>query len=113
LEITATAVINPYVEKGLEDVSNLVKQGQGLYGPLEKLEVFPPMVIQMTRLGEESGTLEEMMLQTAEFFDEEAQAAITKLTAMMEPLIILMLGGIVLYVVLAILIPVFSSYSMV
>ncbi len=105
LEITARAINNLYVETGLLEVTENVKQGRDLASTLGDLHVFPPMVEHMTRVGEESGTLENMLLQTAEFYESEADAAISKMMALMEPLIIVVLGGIVMFIVISVLLP--------
>jgi type IV pilus assembly protein PilC len=92
---------------------NEVSSGKGLADSLSDIGVFSPMVVQMTRLGEESGSLDELLTQTADFYEAEAEAATAKLTALMEPIIIVIMGGMVLVIVLSILLPMFGMYSMV
>ena len=71
------------------------------------------MVIQMTQLGEEAGTLDELLSQTADFYESEADSATGKLTALIEPIIIVVMGGLVLTIVMSILLPMFGMYSLV
>lgn len=111
LEITSRASNNLYVEEGIMEVSENVKQGRALADTLEELGVFPPMVIHMTRVGEESGTLESMLERTSDFYTDEANDAITRMMAMLEPLIIVVLGGMVLFIVISILLPMFQMMN--
>lgn len=113
LEITSRSVGNDYVSKGIFSIINDVRAGRGLSDPLAELEIFSPMVVQMTRLGEESGTLDELLSQTADFYEAEADQATTRLTALIEPIIIVFLGGMVLTIILSILLPMFGIYSMI
>ncbi|MDD4797322.1 MAG: type II secretion system F family protein, partial [Eubacteriales bacterium] len=73
--------------------------------------VFPLMVIHMVRMGEESGTLDQMLSQTAEFYEEEADAAMASLLAILEPAIIVLMGVMVLTIVLSVVLPMFGMYS--
>lgn len=113
IEITAEAVSNRFVRAGLLEVNTHVKQGEGLSRPLHDLDVFPPMVVHMTRLGEESGTLDELLGKSAVFFDQESEAAIQRMTSLLEPLIIVVLGGMVVFIVISILMPMFGMYSII
>lgn len=113
LDITSRSVGNAYVSKGIYSIINEVRSGKGLSEPLQNLHIFSPMVVQMTRLGEESGTMDELLSQTAEFYETEADNATTKITALIEPVIIVFLGGMVLTIVLSVLLPMFGMYSMI
>jgi type IV pilus assembly protein PilC len=113
IEITADAVSNKFVRAALLEVSTLIKQGEGLSRPLADLDIFPPMVVHMTRLGEESGTLDDLLTKSAVFFDQESEAAVQRMTSLMEPLIIVVLGGIIVFIVISILLPMFGMYSMI
>ncbi len=113
LEITSRSVGNDYVSKGVHSLINEVRSGKGLTEPLRDLHIFSPMVIQMTELGEEAGTLDELLSQTSDFYESEADSATTRLTALLEPVIIVLMGGMVLTIVLSILLPMFGMYSMV
>ncbi len=113
IEITSKSVGNAYVSKGVHSLINEVRSGKGLAQPLKALNIFSPMVIQMTALGEEAGTLDELLNQTADFYESEADTATTRLTALMEPVIIVIMGGIVLTIILSILLPMFGMYDMI
>ncbi len=113
LDITSRVVANPYVEQELKTAQDAIQQGVPLYRPLSTINAFPPMVIQMTRLGEESGQLDYMLEQTAVYYDSETETAIARLTAAIEPAIIIVLGGMILFVVLSILLPTFRMASLV
>ncbi len=111
LEITSRALSNTFVEKGILEVCKNVKEGRSLADTLEELDVFPSMVVHMTRVGEESGTLEDMLQRTADFYTAESDDAVTKMMALLEPAIIVVLGGAVMFIVMAILLPMFEMMS--
>lgn len=112
LDITAHSINNAYAERGIMEVSEQVKQGRNLSSTLEALNLFPSMVGHMTRVGEESGTLDDMLTKTSEYYDGEADSAVTKMMALLEPTIIVVLGGIVMFIVMAILMPMFNLGNM-
>jgi type IV pilus assembly protein PilC len=70
--------------------------------------MFPPMLENMIMLGEESGTLEDMLVRTADFYEEEVEREIDKLTSLLEPIIIVFLGGMIAFIVLSIMLPMFD-----
>ena len=111
LEVSSRALNNLYVQEGVVEVSENVKQGKALADTLEQLDVFPPMVVHMTRVGEESGTLESMLERTSDFYTDESNDAITRMMAMLEPMIIVVLGGMILFIVVAILLPMFQMMN--
>jgi len=108
LEITSRVVSNKYIEKKLKKVVEAVQQGSTLYKPLEEITELPPMVHNMMRLGEESGTLDYMLEQTAVYYDAETETAIARTIAVIEPAIIIVMAVIVLFVVLSIIMPEFQ-----
>ena len=79
--------------------------------PLKKSELFPPLIIHMTGIGEESGNLEEMLNNCANYFDEEVEAATQQVMALMEPMIIVVLAGIVCLILAAIYGPMITMYN--
>ncbi len=113
LDITSRNLGNAYVNKSVHSIINEVRSGKGLTEPLKDLHIFSPMVVQMTQLGEEAGTLDDLLSQTADFYESEADSATSKLTALIEPIIIVVMGGLVLTIVMSILLPMFGMYSMV
>jgi len=108
LEITKKVVGNEVAQRGLLQVQDAAKKGGGISAPLEQLNLFPPMFIQMIRIGEESGTLDEMLLKTAEFYEAELETNLTRLTTLLEPMVIVLLGGVVAFIVLSIALPMFE-----
>lgn len=111
LEITARALGNAMAQKELLFASERIQSGQSLSATLSAMELFPPMVVNMVRMGEESGAIESLLAQTAEYFDDEAEAAMQQMATYIEPMIIVLLGGIILFAVLGLLMPMFSMYS--
>jgi len=113
LEITGKVMGNTFARKGIKEVIEEVQRGKGLYFSLKSLMLFPAMLENMIMMGEETGTLDSMLLKSAEFYEDEVDRATQNLTSMMEPLIIVVLGGIVAFIVLAIALPMFDTYSFV
>lgn len=113
MDITAHSMINKYVEDRLEGATAKIKQGIPLSEAITTAAVFPIMVPQMIRVGEESGTLDDLLTKVAEYYEEESDQAISSLMAMMEPLLIVVMGGAVLFVVLAIMLPMFNMGNLV
>lgn len=113
LEITAKITGNSVAEQGILKAEEQVKQGKGLNRPLSTLKLFPPIVIHMISIGEESGSLDEMLKKTAEFYEAEVDNSIQKMTAMFEPIIIVILGGIIGFIVISIALPMFEVVQLV
>ncbi len=108
MEITSHSMINKYVEDKLNGATAKIKQGVPLSESITTANVFPLMVSQMIHVGEESGTLDDLLTKVSDYYEEESDAAISQLMGLMEPLIIVVLGGIILFVVLAIMLPMFT-----
>jgi len=113
IEMTKKVMGNSVAERGLTDVQDKIRLGGGLWGPLDQLKLFPAMVVHMVRVGEESGTLDEVLANIAHFYEEETEGYMLKLTTLMEPALILILGGVVAFVVLSIALPMFDMMGMV
>jgi len=107
----AETVNNVIIEKAVIETAEDVKKGVSLTAQLEKIPYFPRMMTSMVGIGEESGELDGMLEKTADYYDEEADAAIKKLTSFIEPLALLMVGIVVGVVVIAMYLPMFQSYS--
>lgn len=111
LEITARSMTNILYKRALEKARTEVEQGISLSEPLKKCGVFPPMVYHMTSIGEETGNVEHMLDKVAEYYEDEVEITTQSLTALMEPLIIIVMAGIVAVLVLAIYQPMISMYG--
>ena len=108
LEMVERAVGNTVVADAVSKARVNITQGTGLAKPLMERKVFPPMVTQMIAVGEETGELSTMLNQVADFYEREAGYAIESLTKLIEPAIMVCLGGVVAMVVAAVMIPMFS-----
>ena len=111
IRIVAGVVNNKVAEEGLIKISEDVVKGEGLYGPIKANNLFPPMLSSMIKIGEESGTLDDILDKTADFYDDELDLAITSGTAMLEPLMIIVMGVVVAFIVFAIMLPMFDMYN--
>lgn len=111
IEITANTMDNILYKEGLKDAKDLVEKGIPLSQPLIETGLFPAMICQMTKIGEETGNIEEMLEKCANYYDEEVELATQSLSAALEPLIIVLLAGIVGVIVMAVMQPMFAMYS--
>jgi type IV pilus assembly protein PilC len=113
LEITADTVNSGPVSVAVKDVQESVREGESLAAPLSGHDVFPPMVVQMIAVGEETGALDTMLDKISEFYDQQVESTTESLTALMEPLMIGVLGGIVGSMVIALYMPIFKVIELV
>jgi type IV pilus assembly protein PilC len=108
LEITARSSGNSVVEDAILKARTSIKGGENIADPLSKTAVFPPMVTQMIAIGEASGGLDDMLAKVADFYDSEVDQAVENLTNAMEPIIMVVLGGIVGFLVISMYLPIFQ-----
>jgi type IV pilus assembly protein PilC len=113
LEITADTVNNGPIAHAVKDVQDSVRQGESIHRPLSGHEVFPPMVVQMIAVGEETGNVDGMLAKISDFYDTEIESTTESLTALMEPLMIAVIGGIVGSMVIALYMPMFAIFDMI
>ncbi len=113
LEITAKTAGNRVIEYAVMDVRQAISEGKTLAEPLMKSKVFPPMVTHMIAVGETTGALDAMMNKIADFYDDEVDAAVNNLTAMMEPMLMVFLGGSVGFIVVAMYLPIFKLITLI
>jgi len=111
LEVVQKVLGNKIISEKLEEVVGEIKKGRGLSQPIANMKFFPPMVMSMIRIGEESGDLDYTLVKCADFYDQEVDQSIQELTQFIEPLIIIFLAGIVGFVMLGILTPMFEVYK--
>src|SRR5207247_553090 len=113
LEITGQTAGNWVVEEALAGVRAKVHQGVPIAQPLIENDVFPPMVSQMVKIGEETGELEKMLSKIADFYEDEVDSSIATLTSIIEPLMMIMVGAMVGVIVISMYLPMFKMLSLV
>jgi type IV pilus assembly protein PilC len=113
LDVVSETVNNSLMSAAIMDVQAAVKQGESLAKPLGKHGIFPPMVVQMLAVGEETGALDTMLEKTAAFYDDEVTAAVDSLTSIIEPLMIFVVGGAVGLCVIALYLPMFNIINLI
>jgi type IV pilus assembly protein PilC len=111
IEITGQTSGNWVVEKAMADVIESVKSGGSIADPLKEATIFPSMVAQMIAVGEETGNLDAMLSKVADFYEAEVAAAVKALTSILEPVMIILVGGIVGFIVVAMYMPMFKVYD--
>jgi len=111
LEITAKTSGNRVIQDAIMESRASIAGGETIAGPLKKSQVFPPMVISMITVGEQTGGLDEMLTKIADFYDEEVDAAVSGLLALMEPVMIVFLGVAVGGMVIAMYLPIFDMVN--
>jgi type IV pilus assembly protein PilC len=113
LDIVARTAGNKIVEEAVLDTREAISEGRSIADPLNESGVFPTMVIQMISVGEETGALDSMLMKIANFYDDEVDAAVEALTSMIEPLLMVFLGGAIGTLVIAMYLPIFKMASIV
>jgi type IV pilus assembly protein PilC len=108
MDITARTAGNMVIHNAIMKSREAVEQGRNIAGPLAETKVFPPMVIQMVGVGEATGALDAMLSKVADFYEDEVDNAVAGMTAMMEPMIIAILGGVIGFIVVAMYMPIFN-----
>jgi type IV pilus assembly protein PilC len=113
LEITSDTVNNGVMGNAIKDVKESVREGESIAAPLSSHAIFPPMVVQMIAVGEETGNIDGMLEKIADFYDVEIASTTESLTALMEPLMIGVIGGIVGGMVIALYMPMFQVFDLI
>jgi type IV pilus assembly protein PilC len=113
LDIVAETTGNIVIERATRAVQQSVRTGEALAKPLTEHPVFPPMVVQMMAVGEETGALDTMLAKIAEFYDQEVEATTESLTALIEPLMIAFMGGVVGSMIVALYMPIFKIFDLI
>jgi type IV pilus assembly protein PilC len=108
LEIVAKSAGNRKIENAIMYVRARISEGKNIAGPLAETKVFPPMVVQMIGVGEATGAMDAMLSKVADFYDDEVDVAVAALTSMLEPLMMVFLGGTVGYFMIAMYLPIFN-----
>lgn len=111
LAVVERTLGNVEVGRVVAEARARVREGQSMTAPLAASGVFPPMVTEMMVVGEETGAMEEMLLRVADFYDQEVSYAVDRLTAMMEPLIIIVLATVIGTIVVALILPMFDMFQ--
>ena len=113
LEITGQTAGNWVIEAALHGVRRGVHEGVPIAQPLIENEVFPPMVSQMVKIGEESGELEQMLGKIADFYEDEVDAAVSSLTSIIEPVMMIGVGAMVGLIIISMYLPMFKMLTLV
>jgi type IV pilus assembly protein PilC len=113
IEVTATSSGNWVVESSLLKSRDAIREGIPLYKPLEEEPVFPPIVTRMIAVGEETGDIDGMLTKIAEFYESEVDAAVKALTSIIEPIMIVVVGGIVGAIVISMYLPMFEIFNLI
>jgi type IV pilus assembly protein PilC len=111
LDITGKTAGNAIVEDAMEAVLQSVKQGGTIAGPLKESDIFPAMVSHMVGVGEETGALDQMLSKIADFYEDQVEAAVKALTSILEPVMIVFVGGMVGFIVISMYLPLFKVYD--
>jgi type IV pilus assembly protein PilC len=113
LEIVSDTVNNKVIARAITDVQLSVRDGESIAKPLSKHPVFPPMVVQMISVGEETGQVDTMLEKIAQFYDQEVEASVDALTSLIEPILIAVIGGCVGAAVIALYMPMFNIIKLI
>jgi type IV pilus assembly protein PilC len=111
IKITGQTSGNVVIEEAMDDVYDSVKRGGSISKPISNHAIFPAMVTHMVAVGEETGNLEHMLTKIADFYEAEVDAKIKALTSLIEPLMIMFVGGVVGFIVISMYLPIFELYD--
>lgn len=111
LDIVSKIVGNTFVAKGILVSKEEVRKGKSLAEPIKNMGIFPPMVVSMIKIGEESGTLDEILDKTADFYEEEVEASLQRMITMLEPIMIVFMAVIIGFIVIAMAMPMFDMVN--
>jgi type IV pilus assembly protein PilC len=111
IKITSTTAGNVIIEQDLMDVRTKVAEGSSITDALKEKPNFPFMMVQMVGVGEATGTLDEMLSKLADFYDEEVEATVNALLSVLEPILLVFVGGMVGTIIVAMYLPIFSLLS--
>jgi len=113
LDVSRRVMNNRVLEQAVEDARQNIREGETIAEPLKRSGQFPPLVTHMISVGEKSGEMEEMLRRIGQIYDGEVDRVITRFTSLLEPVMIVVMGVIVLFIVVAILLPIFEMGQMV
>lgn len=113
LDITGKTAGNFVIERAMEQTKVEIRGGESIARPLEQAKVFPPMVTQMIAIGEETGALDSMLHKIADFYEDEVDSTIKSLTSILEPIMMIVVGGMVGLIVISMYLPIFNMFSLV
>ena len=111
LEVTKKVIGNSVLIKGLSQAEENIKKGRGMAESIAHIKAFPPMLLHMVKVGEESGTLDYILEKTADFFDDEVEAAVARMTTLLEPAIIISMSVVVSFIIVSIIMPMFDMMT--
>jgi type IV pilus assembly protein PilC len=113
LDIVGETSGNVVISRAIDEVKESVRQGTGIAKPLTEHPVFPDMVVQMIAVGEDTGALDQMLRKIADFYDQEVEATTEQLMALIEPIMIMLLGGLVGGMIVALYLPIFKIFELI
>lgn len=113
LETVKDIIGNEFIGRAVLQVRDSIKEGEGVSGPMEASKAFPPLVVKMINIGEETGQLDKMLIQIADNFEEEVDVAISGLTSLLEPILIVLMGLVVGFIVVSMFMPLFSLANLI
>jgi type IV pilus assembly protein PilC len=108
LDVVARSAGNKVIEESINYVRAKVAEGKNIAGPLDETKIFPKMVVQMIAVGESTGAMDVMLTKIADFYDDEVDVAVDSLTSLIEPMIMIVIGGMVGFVMIAMYLPIFA-----
>jgi general secretion pathway protein F len=113
LDVSRRVMNNRVLEQAVEEARQNIREGETIAEPLKRSGQFPPLVTHMVAVGEKSGEMEEMLRRIGQIYDGEVDRVITRFTSLLEPIMIVVMGVVVLFIVVAILLPIFEMGQMV
>jgi len=111
VKVTGESSGNSVIEDAMDDILKSIEEGRAFSEPLKRHAIFPSMVVQMSAIGEETGKMDAMLEKVAEFYEDEVDAAIKSITSIVEPIMMIFVGGIVGFIIIALYMPMFALFD--
>ena len=112
LEIAAETTGNVVIARAVEEMSDSLREGKNLHEPMEASGMFPPLIVQMMAVGEETGDIDIMLNKVADYYDSDVEYTLRNLSTMIEPILLLFIGGMVLFLALAVFLPMWNVMNL-
>jgi type II secretory pathway component PulF len=112
LDIAAEVVNNGVIARAINNLRDRLREGKNLHEPMEASGLFPPLVVQMMAVGEETGNIDSMLAKVSDYYDKDVDYALRNLSTMIEPILLLVIGGMVLFLALGIFLPMWNLISL-
>jgi type IV pilus assembly protein PilC len=113
LEVSKNTASNDVIKRAIIYTRDRIREGESIHGPMKRTKVFPPIVTNLISVGEEAGNLEEILFKLSDYYDDEIDSTIRAMASLIEPMMIVLIGGIVGVIVISLYLPIFNLVNVI